>query len=67
MQAMMASGIDAQEVARLVLEGVRENRFWLLGHPEMKPMVEARSAQLLAAFGEPDPARLAVLQQVLSG
>ena len=67
MQAMMVSGIDADEVARVVLEGVRDNRFWLLSHPEMKPMVEARSVELLAAFGEPDPARLAILQQVLSG
>lgn len=67
MQAMIVSGIDADEVARVVLEGVRDNRFWLLSHPEMKPMVEARSAELLAAFTEPDPARLAVLQQVLSG
>ncbi|MCC5872984.1 MAG: SDR family NAD(P)-dependent oxidoreductase [Gammaproteobacteria bacterium] len=66
MQAMMASGIDADDVARVVLEGVRENRFWLLSHPEMKPMVEARSAELLAAFGEPDPQRLATLQQVLT-
>lgn len=67
MQAMMVSGIDAADVARLVLDGVRENRFWLLSHPEMKPMVEARSAELLDAFGEPDPERLATLQQVLSG
>ncbi len=67
MQAMMASGIDADHVARIVLEGVRDNRFWLLSHPEMKPMVEARSAELLDAFGEPDPERLATLQQVLSG
>lgn len=67
MQAMMASGIDADDVARIVLEGVRDNRFWLLSHPEMKPMVQARSAELLDAFGEPDPERLVTLQQVLSG
>lgn len=66
MQAMMATGIDAEEVGQLVLDGIRENRFWLLSHPEMKPMVEARSDELLAAFGEPSAERLAKLQQTLT-
>lgn len=67
MQAMMVTGIDAAEVGRIVIEGVRDNRFWLLTHPEMKPMVEARTAELLASFGDPDPERQAALQRVLSG
>lgn len=67
MEAMMATGIDAEAVGRMVLDGVRENRFWLLTHPEMRAMVEARSQDLLAAFGPPDPSRLARLEQVLGG
>ena len=65
MHAMMATGIDPAEVGQMVLDGVRENRFWLLTHPEMKMMVEARQQELLQAFADPDPERLAHLEQVL--
>lgn len=66
MQAMMATGIDVAEVGQMVLDGVREDRFWLLTHPEMRAMVEGRQQELLQSFGEPDPQRLAHLEQVLT-
>jgi NADP-dependent 3-hydroxy acid dehydrogenase YdfG len=62
MQLAMQTGIDAGEVGRLVVEGIREERFWLLTHPEMREMVAQRDEELLGAFGEPDPERLARLE-----
>ena len=50
MHEAMVSGIDAAEVGQLVLDGVRENRFWLFTHPEMKDFVAARAQEQLAAF-----------------
>lgn len=66
MHAMMATGIDPAEVGQMVLDGIRDDRFWLLTHPEMRTMVEARQQELLGAFAEPDPARQAHLEQVLT-
>jgi NADP-dependent 3-hydroxy acid dehydrogenase YdfG len=62
MQLAMQTGIEPGEVGRLVVEGIREERFWLLTHPEMREMVAQRDAELLGAFGEPDPERLARLE-----
>ena len=62
MQFAMGAGIDADEVADMVLTGVRNNQLYLFPHPEMKAMVEARQQALLDAFGEPDPERLRAQQ-----
>jgi hypothetical protein len=37
-------------VAASILVGVEENDTWILTHPEMKPLIEARTRALLAAF-----------------
>ena len=58
MQMAMQAGISAEEVAQLVVNGVRSNQLYLFPHPELKAAVETRTETLLAAFGEPDPERL---------
>lgn|GEM_PF-30948 len=45
---MLAAGMDPAEVADLVLRAIRENRFWILTHPEMKDVLRKR-VELLAA------------------
>lgn len=45
---MLASGLDPAVVAERVLAAVRENRFWILTHPEMKPLIRARLEDILA-------------------
>jgi NAD(P)-dependent dehydrogenase (short-subunit alcohol dehydrogenase family) len=70
MHAAMTTGIDADEVGQLVVDGVRDDRFWLFTHPEMKDMVAMRSEEQLASFGEVTPERaeqLAALQAALGG
>jgi NAD(P)-dependent dehydrogenase (short-subunit alcohol dehydrogenase family) len=64
MNRAMSTGIDAEEVGQLVLDGVREGRFWLFTHPEMKEMVAARAEEQLAAFGELSPERAAKLAEL---
>ena len=43
----VANGLDTDEFARRVFEGINANKFWLLPQPEFKPMYEARSESIL--------------------
>ena len=45
---MLAGGMDPAEVAGLVIRAIRENRFWILTHPEWKDILRRR-VELLAA------------------
>ena len=51
MEAMMrqaiANGIPPSEVADQVLAAIREERFWILTHPEMKKAIEIRARGIL--------------------
>ena len=51
MHLAMNTGIDAADVAELVVEGVRHNLMYLFPHPELKGSVEERVAAILEAFG----------------
>lgn len=46
----MAEGMDPVEVGRRVVRGVRENALYVFTHPEFKPIVEQRFAQVLDAM-----------------
>ena len=46
----VASGMDPDEVGRLTVAGIRRGDFYILSHPEIRPIVEARYQELLAAF-----------------
>jgi NAD(P)-dependent dehydrogenase (short-subunit alcohol dehydrogenase family) len=46
----MAEGMDPVEVGRRVVRGVRENALYVFTHPEFKPFVEQRFAQVLDAM-----------------
>ena len=43
---------DPLEVGRLVIEGVREGRAYIITHPETRPVVEARTAALLEGYDQ---------------
>ncbi len=58
MQVAMNTGIEADEVAQLVLNGIKEEQFYLFPHPELKGSTELRVQEILNSFGEPDPERL---------
>jgi NAD(P)-dependent dehydrogenase (short-subunit alcohol dehydrogenase family) len=52
---------SGEEIGRRVLAGVRRNDLYILTHPEIRPVLEARAGALLAALPdeEVDPARIA--------
>lgn len=46
------NGIDPDEVGQAVLDGIRENRTWIVTHKKYGPKVEERMHALLAEFQE---------------
>jgi NAD(P)-dependent dehydrogenase (short-subunit alcohol dehydrogenase family) len=46
-QQLLDSGIDPVAVASQVLDAVRQERFWVLTHPEADPMIRARADDIL--------------------
>ena len=65
--AIFRTAPTGEEIGRRVLEGVRRNDLYILTHPEIRPVLEARAAALLTAVpDEPvDPARIAASQVLL--
>ena len=66
MNLAMNTGIDAQEVAEVVVQGIKDNQLYLLPHPELKTATEQRMESVLGAFGEADPARVAAQEEFLA-
>lgn len=54
MKQLLATGMPARRAGELVLEAIREERFYVLTHPDWSPMVEAR---MRAIVDGADPAR----------
>jgi len=66
MQMAMNAGIPAEEVAQLVVDGVRHNLMYLFPHPELKASTELRVQTILDAFGEADPERVRAQEEFLA-
>lgn len=67
MHVAMGTAITPEEVAQVVVNGIKANDFYLFPHPEMKSFAAARSEEMLGAFGEADPARVAAQQEFMQG
>ncbi len=48
------AGIEPAAVAEAALSAILENRFYVMTHPEYRPVVEQRMQRILDSFGEPD-------------
>jgi NAD(P)-dependent dehydrogenase (short-subunit alcohol dehydrogenase family) len=58
MRKAVASGrVSADDVARRVLEAIRENRFYILTHPKIKGAVQTRMEDILAERNPTDTSR----------
>ncbi|MEM7097704.1 MAG: SDR family NAD(P)-dependent oxidoreductase [Pseudomonadota bacterium] len=66
MNMAMNAGIPAEEVAQLVVAGIKDNLLYLFPHPELKPSTQARVDAILEAFGEPDPERVKAQEEFLA-
>jgi NAD(P)-dependent dehydrogenase (short-subunit alcohol dehydrogenase family) len=51
-RAGQPEGIDADAVGNAVLAAIRQNRFYVLTHPEYRAIVDLRVAELRAAFSD---------------
>ena len=49
---VIASGLDPDDVGRMVAEAVKARRFYILTHPDWKPMISGRVERIVA---EEDP------------
>lgn len=65
MHVAMGTAITPEEVAQVVVNGVKGNEFYLFPHPEMKSFAGARSEELLESFGEADPAKVAAQHEFM--
>lgn len=67
MQAAMASQttLDADEVAELVVTGIKKDQLYLFPHPEMKQAAQTRMETMLQDFGTASPEREAAQQQFM--
>ncbi|MFN8017763.1 MAG: SDR family NAD(P)-dependent oxidoreductase [Acidimicrobiales bacterium] len=54
---LLATGLQPEEVAAMVVDAIRTRRFYILTHPEWKPMIEARARRILDE-DDPPPAML---------
>ncbi|MEM7001640.1 MAG: SDR family NAD(P)-dependent oxidoreductase [Pseudomonadota bacterium] len=66
MHMAMNAGIPPEEVADLVVQGIKTNQLYLFPHPELKSAVEARVGEILNSFGEADPERVKAQEEFLS-
>jgi short-subunit dehydrogenase len=53
--SFLASGMDPDEVGRLAVAGIQRGDFFVLSHPVVRAIVEARYRELLAAFDAQNP------------
>jgi NAD(P)-dependent dehydrogenase (short-subunit alcohol dehydrogenase family) len=64
---IFATAPDGEEVGRKVLRGIVRNDLYILTHPEIRPVLEARAAALLASLPveSVDPRRIAACAGLL--
>jgi NAD(P)-dependent dehydrogenase (short-subunit alcohol dehydrogenase family) len=65
MQMAMGSAIEPEEVAEMVVNGIKNNELYLFPHAEMKSAAEARLQEVVGAFGEADPERLRIHEEFM--
>lgn len=41
-QQMIKDGMSPKEVASIVFDAIEENRFYILTHPDLKPLIDLR-------------------------
>jgi NAD(P)-dependent dehydrogenase (short-subunit alcohol dehydrogenase family) len=46
-QAVQRGKLSADDIARITLDGIRDNRFYILPHPNIKPSIERRMQDIL--------------------
>jgi NAD(P)-dependent dehydrogenase (short-subunit alcohol dehydrogenase family) len=55
MRRLLAEGMPPAEISRRVIQAIREERFYVLPHDEIKPAIEARVRNILAGRNPSNP------------
>jgi NAD(P)-dependent dehydrogenase (short-subunit alcohol dehydrogenase family) len=55
MRRLLAEGMPPAEIAGCIIDAIREERFYVLPHDDIKPWVEARVRNILAGHGPVSP------------
>ncbi len=67
LKAVIEGGFDPVDLARVVIEAVRRNEFWILPYPEFVPMMEQKNQEIIDALNawrdHPDYARRMKLRE----
>ncbi len=71
LKAIIETGIDPVDLARIVVQAVRRNEFWILPYPEFIPTLEKQHAEVIAALrryeNDPDYLRRQKLGRPMPG
>jgi NAD(P)-dependent dehydrogenase (short-subunit alcohol dehydrogenase family) len=71
LKAVIETGIDPLDLARIVVAAVRRNEFWILPYPEFIPTLEKQHAEVIAALrryeNDPDYQRRLKLGRTMPG
>jgi NAD(P)-dependent dehydrogenase (short-subunit alcohol dehydrogenase family) len=71
LKAVIETGIDPVDLARIVVAAVRRNEFWILPYPEFIPTLEKQHAEVIAALrryeNDPDYQRRLKLGRAMPG
>jgi short-subunit dehydrogenase len=71
LKAVIETGIDPLDLARIVVAAVRRNEFWILPYPEFIPTLEKQHAEVIAALrryeNDPDYLRRLKLGRAMPG
>lgn len=54
LKSVIETGIDPVDLARIVMEAVKRNDFWILPYPEFVPTLEQYNAEVIAAMQKYD-------------
>jgi NADP-dependent 3-hydroxy acid dehydrogenase YdfG len=54
LKSVIETGIDPVDLARIVMEAVKRNEFWILPYPEFVPTLEQYNAEVIAALQKYD-------------
>lgn len=58
--------MSPDDFAAFVLAGIRENRFWMVSHPEFRGLVEQRNQAVINGYrGEAEPARIEAMKALV--
>lgn len=62
-----AGAMSPDDFAAFVLAAIRENRFWVVSHPEFRGLVDQRNQAVISSYrGEAEPAKIEAMKALIA-